>query len=387
MHRPPSFPEGQSAEEALERAEERVEERVDPQVTGEAPEGPLPPPAEDEVVVPFNLGIGPGASINNSAKGKKVTNYGSLSLGFNRVYRVQGIDLSLGASQIDAELSGFQASLGFNKVSGMARGLQSTFGVNLVDGRLTGVQGAFGANLVNGVSRGIQAAFGYNSANELAFGLQAGTVNYANHLYGAQFGMLNLGKRLNGASFGLINVVAGEVKGAQFGLINYADEADASFALLPITKQGGVHGSVWTSDLALLNVGLQLHARKTYAFFTVGVHPFGWNDAGEGWLYGLGFGGRIPINEDKKLFLDIDNVVYGVHEGFTTLSTPSLLDSLRFRVTWKPHRYFGVYGGPTLNAAVDVTGGAQQLRPGYKWDSFNNEWVTVWPGFVFGIEI
>ncbi len=364
-----------------------VEEPLDPQLTGEAPEGPLDPPDEDEVVIPFNVGFGPGASINSSAKGKKVTNYASLSIGFNRVYRIQGIDLSIGASEIESELSGFQGSLGYNKVTGMARGLQSTLGVNVVEGRLVGVQGAFGANLVNGVSRGIQAAFGYNSANELAFGLQAGLVNYANHLYGAQFGLFNLGKQLNGASFGLINVVTGEVKGAQFGLINYADEAGASFALLPITKQGGVHGSIWTSDLALLNVGLQLHARRTYAFFTAGVHPFGLNDASQGWLYGLGFGGRIPLSAEKKLSLDIDNVVYGVHQGFTTLTTPSLLDSLRFRVTWKPHRYFGIYGGPTLNVAVDPNGRGEQLRPGYRWDSFSNEWVTIWPGFVLGIEI
>ncbi|MCB9755810.1 MAG: hypothetical protein H6713_38255 [Myxococcales bacterium] len=350
-----------------------------------APEGPSAPLNEDEALIPFNIGVAPGASINAKARGKKITNYASISFGFNQVYRIQGIDLSLGATVIDAELSGLQASLGFNKVTGMARGLQSTIGANLVEGRMIGVQGAVGGNVVNGVSRGIQAAVGFNGATELAFGMQAGVVNYANHLHGAQFGVINHGRRLNGASFGVINVVSREVKGAQFGLINYAEEADASVALLPITRRGGVHASIWTSDLALLNVAVQLHARKTYSFFTAGVHPLARNDQAQAWMYGLGFGGRIPISE--RFFLDIDNVVYGVHAGFSSVRAPTLLDSLRLRVVWKPHRYFGLYGGPTLNAALDVFGRGEQVRPGYAFSSYNDDWVTVWPGFVFGVEL
>ncbi|MEZ4449984.1 MAG: caspase family protein [Nannocystaceae bacterium] len=350
---------------------------------GDAGPPPAAAPAPEALTVPRNIGVSPKYSINGRYPGKAITNNVSLSLGVNRVWRIEGVDLALGANVIDGELLGLQAAGGLSRVHGRGRGVQGAIGVNLADDAFDGVQWSYFINRTRGPFVGLQFTGGVNVADTTLRGVQiGGLASVSEETRGLQLGTVNVAGSLTGVQIGVVNVTRGRARGAQFGLVNYADDADASFALLPITRKAGVHLDVWTSDLAALNLGLRLSARRTYALFTAGAHPAG---PGAGWLYGLGFGGRFRPHE--KIFIDLDNIVYGTHAGFTTVSIPKVVDSLRLMIGWQPVKRFSIYGGPTVNVAVDPRGLGEHARPGYAYRSYSDAWVGVWPGFVLGVSI
>jgi hypothetical protein len=300
--------------------------------------------------VPFDIGLFPAASINGRHKGKKILNHFSISFLWSKAARVEGMAMSLGLTIVTDGMEGIAAShLG---------------------------------NINKGEMRGLQAATGFNAARYIK-GVQASSgVNWAKRIDGAQFSMVN---------------VAGRVRGVQFGLVNYAEEADASFALLPITKKGGIRAEVSTSDTALLNLGFRLPANYTYAFFNLGLHPFGRgrdgefggkNDRGKAWEAGVGFGGHIPLRH--KLFIDMD-VSANIVTGSLAWRMPvGSLARARLMVGWQAAEHLAIWGGPTINALVDDPDEGDGIdRPGYGWvaGTYDNGdvRVRVWPGFVAGL--
>lgn len=352
--------------------------------------GDAPAPAETEaeaeavaLTIPVNLGVTPQLLLNGRYPGRAITNNFSLSIAVNRVHRIAGLDLALVANTVDDQLLGLQAAVGVSRVRGRGRGVQGAMGVNLADAEFTGVQWGWIANQSRGPFAGVQFAAGVNLARAPLRGVQfAGVASAARELRGVQLGAVTVADAVEGVQIGVVNVTRGRVRGAQFGLVNYADEASASFALLPITRKGGVHVDVWTSDLAAVNLGVRMSARRTYAILTAGAHPAG---PGAGWLYGLGFGGRFRPH--PKVFIDLDNIVHGVHEGFTAVTPPKLVDSLRLIIGWQPIDRFSIYGGPTQNIAIDVDGVGAHARPGYDYRSYSGAWFGVWTGFVVGVSI
>jgi hypothetical protein len=249
-------------------------------------------------------------------------------------------------------------------------------------------------NINRGVHHGLQATYGFNHASDLR-GVQVGGINHAKAVRGVQFGLINIG---------------GNVRGAQFGLINVAKRADASFALLPITREGGVRFEVATSDTALIELGLRLPARYTYAFAAIGLQPFGTEhghvgtdrERGKAWEFGLGFGGHIPVND--QIFIDIDLSGWGVTSGLKRGANLGGLAKLRAMVGWQAARHLAIFAGPTLTALVDDLD-APVERPGYGWVSYDSSHagrvtplhsdghgiegtgvrVRAWPGFVAGL--
>jgi len=310
--------------------------------------------------VPFDIGLVPGLSINGRHEGKRVRNNFSIGFGWTRAPRVDGIAVGLGATVVDEQMQGIAASLG--------------------------------ANINRGIHRGIQFTHGYNYAAELR-GVQHGAINRANTVRGLQVGLINIG---------------GHVRGAQIGLINWAKSADASFALLPVTREGGIRFEVSTSDTALLNVGLRLPARYTYVFTGVGIHPFGTErgrtgtnlERGKAWEMGGGFGGHIPVNDE--VFIDIDLSGWAVTSGLRAGAKFGGMSKARLMVGWQAARRIAIFGGPTLNVLVDRAAGdvvplegsagvkvGRIERPGYGWVAYTRELddlrIRVWPGFVGGM--
>lgn len=315
-------------------------------------------------LVPFDIGLVPGLSINGRHTGKRVRNKFSVAFGWTHAKRVDGMAIGLGATIIDEEMHGIAASLG--------------------------------ANINRGIHRGIQFTHGYNYAKDLR-GVQNGAINRAEAVRGLQVGFINIG---------------GHVKGAQVGLINWAKSADASFALLPITREGGVRFEVTSSDTALLNVGIRLPARHTYAFIGAGLHPLG-NDRGrigsniargKAWEFGGGFGGHIPVTD--AVFIDIDLSGWGVTSGLRSGAALAGMTKLRAMVGWQATPRVAVFAGPTLNALVDradpevvpLLGDDEDARgpnvghvdrPGYGWVSYERVdhglRLRMWPGFVAGV--
>jgi hypothetical protein len=333
------------------------------------PEGPEPLPA-DLRHVPFNIGIVPGVDLNRAFGRGPYLNNLSFSLAATAAYRVGGIQAAIGAAWTEEEM----------------RGIQAAVGAVWANGRVSGIQAALGMTLAQGDMRGMQSG-AVNLGRARVQGLQVGAVQWAKQLQGVQLGGINVIGSGSGVQAGLVDVATGEVKGLQLGLVTYADQADAAIALIPITKQGGVHLDVWSSDVHIANVALRFRARKTYTFLAGGVHPFG---SGASWSGGLGLGG--PLFVRPKFRIELDNGVHVGSAGLRTSGPPFVLDTLRISFGWTPVKRFALWAGITGNVMLlPRAEGREDFAPGYfrhanlapvDWDSA----LKAWPGFAVGME-
>lgn len=302
------------------------------------------PPPDEQVRVPFNVGVAPAAELN--------ANHG-------RVGIINNFSVSLGATRV-AGIEGVQAAVGAAWVTDSMRGIQAAVGGSIADHDAVGLQTAIAASLTRG------------------------------HMHGAQISMVNVAGSSRGMQLGAVNV-SGEVTGIQIGLVNYAEEADASIGLIPVTKRGGVWVDAWTSDVQLIHAGLKFRARKTYALLTGGIHPIG-DERSQSWSAGFGFGG--PLVWRQHFSVELDNVLAGVNAGGLAVTrSPLLLDSLRLTFAYRPARHFAIWAAVTGNALLDFESHSQgQHRPGYAWaasltsPSSGGPGLKIWPGFALGFE-
>jgi hypothetical protein len=317
----------------------------------EATPAPAPAATDPYLHVPFDIGLFPPLSINGSHRGRKIRNTISLGLGWTRTDRLEGIAVAMGATVVDED----------------ARG----------------ITGALAANITRGEHHGVQFAQGYNHAGMLR-GVQVGGINHANEARGVQAGFINVGR--------------GRVRGVQLGLVNYAEEADASFALIPVTKKGGVRPEVWTSDTAAIHAGVRLPANYTYAFFAGGLHPIArtqppveaqvdrMRSPGLALMAGMGFGGHLPVDDDVGL--DGDLSAWVVTAGLRAAPPLASLATARAAISWQLRPRLAVWGGPTFNVMVDRAEDGVP-RPGYGWVAGSHEVEGVrirwWPGFSAGL--
>jgi hypothetical protein len=319
-----------------------------------------PEPSFDEEgyeLVPFNIGVAPGAELNAGHAGPLI-NYFSVSIGLTGVARVRGVQGAVLGAWTDEELKGVQGAIGAAITHGPGRGLQA----------------AIGATLAHRDFRGLQSALAYTHTRDALTGVQIGAVNTAGSVQGMQIGLVNIGR--------------GRVRGVQVGLINYADEADASIALLPITRKGGVWVDLWTSDVALVHAAVRFRAKRTYSFLTGAVHPLG-DLHTRSWSAGFGFGG--PLVWRERFSLELDNAISLVAPDYS-LQAPHALDTLRLTAAWRPARHFALWGGVTANLLVDPLGEGDGFRPGYSYGTLVADpaeasvGLRVWPGFAAGFE-
>jgi hypothetical protein len=356
---------------------------LEPTTTRGGPE--FPPDPDEYRTIPFSFGLFPPLTVNNIEKKRKVINRGAINLILGRAHRIDGIEVSTGGNWTIEDMRGVQLSAAANVVGGQVRGYQASGGVN-VSGGFHGVQAASGVNVNRGDGRGVQASAGVNVNRGELRGLQAAAgVNWAKRVQGAQLGGLNTAREVRGAQLGLLNVAADTVRGAQVGLLNIAEEADAQVGLLGFTRKGGVRADVWTGDVAAINVGVRFRARYTYSMLAIGVHPGG---AGRGVMFGLGFGGHIPL--PHRLHLDLDLLSYSVFPRFVFSGENGALATLRLLLGWQIARRFAIFGGPTANALIDF--GGDRPRMGYGWLSGQvaldaTTTAKFWPGFAFGVQI
>lgn len=318
------------------------------------------------IEVPFDIGIVPPASLNGRAARRakdpeaRIRNRVSLSFGWSRAAKIEGMSLALGAS--------------------------------IVDERMRGVQASLGASIARGDLEGLQFSSTFARARRVV-GVQSAMINHADTIErGAQLGLVNATRGLRGAQIGLVNV-AKDVRGVQIGLFNWADRADAAVGLLSITREGGVHPEIWTSDTAAFNLGLRFPARYTYSMLAIGVHPFG---NGANWQFGIGFGGHVPIGA-KGAFMDIDLGTYLVLDGMTN-PKKAAMNQLRLLFGWQAFRRLSMFAGPTLSVLTnDEPKKVDELqvdeprvhRPGYGWTVYESRGTVsrlrVWPGFAAGL--
>jgi hypothetical protein len=241
--------------------------------------------------------------------------------------------------------------------------------MNWVTDEARGAQLAGVANVV-GRAAGTQATFGFN---------------WAGSIRGAQLAVVNVGRReVAGVQLGVVNV-GGNIRGAQLGLFNFARRSDASLGLLSVTREGGVHADVWTSDTAAFNVGVRFDAKYTYSFLAAGFHPAG---RGAGWQFGGGLGGHVPLWGPAALEIDVAGYAAFVDPAFRTAFAS--LGKARLMLAWRLRPRLTLWGGPTFNVQHDdPTRVASRLGYGwttYQWvDDDGDDRIRLWPGFVAGV--
>jgi hypothetical protein len=341
------------ASDLKEISRESVVERGDPRTQ---PEGPKKPPPPEYLDVAVDFGLMPPLSINGTKRrkhpGKKIRNAFSLGFLWSRTDRIEGAAIALGPTFASDGVHGAQLSLFATVAKGKVEGAQLSNGVNIAD--------------------------------ELQGG-QVGTIfNHANYARGVQMSLVNHAHAIRGGQLGVVNV-AGKVKGAQLGLFSFARSADAQVAMFSGTREHNVHPEIWTSDVAMINVGIRMPAKYTYTALFAGLHPVGKN---EGWTFGMMFGGHLRL--PARLFLDIDIGTAVTANGLKFQVPIATLGQLRLLLGWQPFDRLAVFGGPTFNVMGDriPPETRETKRPGYGWEGavfHAGGRIRMWPGFAAGV--
>lgn len=355
-------------------------------------------------VLPVNLGIVPSLSMNALERRRTVLNYVSLSFFIGLTPRLVGVDIAVAVSRLLEESLGMQASFIATYAGGSLIGMQGSFvaavargdlygaqlsTVSLAFSDLSGLQAGMGVGYVGGDVRGAQLSGLVSITRGRLTGMQTGVVNYAQRLRGVQLGAINVSDQAAGVQLGALNITRGRMQGLQIGLINIADDLDAAIGFLTISKRGGAWLDVWTGDHAAINLSLRLRARYTYTLLSVAVHPFGSSEDNQAWMYGMGFGGSLPLFQ--RFSLESDLSVYGVQFGFDRLERPNLLCQWRVLFFARFLSRLALFAGPTLSTLNDFANATPTTRPGYGWVTYRSAErvpsLTLWPGFALGLEL
>jgi hypothetical protein len=237
--------------------------------------------------------------------------------------------LAAGLNVAGGRVSGTQMSAGLNVAGGDVLGMQATAGLNVAGGAFRGFQGSAGVNWVAGAMTGVQATAGFNRAQSVT-GLQLAVLNVSGDVTGAQVGVINIGKVVNGAQVGVINV-AKEVRGVPLGLLTFEEK-------------GQLHLEVWSSDIQLTNAAVKFGGRYVYTALLAGIGP---DDRLTRYSVGLGLGVHIPLG--SRLWLDLDAAGSTVHPVRDPFRGQNLLGQARAMFGFQIANRFAVFGGPTYN--------------------------------------
>jgi hypothetical protein len=305
-----------------------------------------------------------------------------LALNAGKPWQAVGFDFNLLHSRI-GELEGFQLG-GVNLVThtagrgtGNVTGVQLAYAMNIAAAKVEGVQLAMLAN-VSGAVEGWQYAFGLNRASGDFDGLQTawGMNSVAGRTSGLQIASINASGDVRGLQLGFINV-AKKVDGAMIGLINVADDVDGvPFGIASITKTGGVHPAVWSSNTTLVNAGIRLATRHTYT-----LPMFNYTHAYDRDFYGAGFaiGGRIQIDDARYVDTDLGcSVLYAPERsafGQDTYHELLVQPKLRGMFGWRFAEHFGAFAGVGLVTQVRLERDGKEAT------------IRVGPDFFAGIEL
>ncbi|MEL6183431.1 MAG: caspase family protein [Myxococcota bacterium] len=351
-------------------------------------------------VVPFDIGIIPPLSINGFTD--PTLNHVSLSLGMSYGHDLEGVQLAVGASWMDARMVGGQAAVGFSHIGGSGRGVQlgvgfataardfegfqsgvgfattgdefrgwqSAVGLAVVGGSMAGLQTAVGLNVVGGDVRGGQGAVGLNVAGDVEGAQVAAGLNVAREVSGAQVGLLNVAGSVQGLQLGLINVVE-ETRGLSLGLLNYA------------TQDGILDIKVSSSDVGILGIALEIGTKYVYTglLFSGGT----W-EAPDALGYGAYLGARIRPHPDWNFDIEVGSQALDADRDF---SRTDLLATARITAGYEIGTGFLLYVGPALHVLVDFhDSGVERANFAPSYAARPGDGRTyLWPGFVAGLRL
>jgi hypothetical protein len=327
----------------------------------------------------------------------------SLSIFYNRLGSVRGLDLSLGVTGLMDSLNGVQVAglvaaagesmkglqtAGLICVAGeQGEGLQIAGLGSVSGGKFSGVQ-VSGLFCVAGEQlKGAQVAGLFSVAGDYATGFQvsglfsvagegiegfqaAGLFNVAGeNLKGVQVsglfnvageeslalqasGLMNItGETCRGVQIGLFNVTE-HLTGLQIGLINVAEDLEGvPVGLVNLTRKEDrrIRMAAWAGSASLLNTGAKIWAKNFYSILYVGIVNM--TQEPRGCLgYGFHYGYGVPIPSAKggsgrKMRVDVD-------AGYLCLDNSTLFR----RIKGTPDRHvLSLRGAWTLELSPDVS--------------------------------
>ncbi len=250
--------------------------------------------SEDTMFFPIEFSF----VINEITRGfhKKIITPLSISILHSKVYRVNGVMVTLGINEADIingvqtalvantahDLHGVQATCGLNSAHDF-NGAQAALAINKAD-NFKGIQAAGifnkadnfkGAQVAGIFNRGkeylgIQGAGIFNVANDFTGGQFAGIFNSAKNTSGIQWaGFVNKADNVSGSQLaGFVNV-AKDVHGVQIGLVNVAKDVHGfQFGLVNICDDGIIE--IGTSFSSNRNFRLTMNSGKRYLYGMIG---------------------------------------------------------------------------------------------------------------------
>lgn len=343
-------------------------------------------------VIPFNLGIAPGASSNGDHP-ETVLNHVSLDLVAGEAGAIRGVQLAGGMNELHGPMVGVQASGGLNMMTGNVTGVQAStvnlvkgdikgvqygYVLNRVEGNVTGYQGSSFGTLLKGDIKGVQASSLYGDARTVK-GLQLNGVCVADTLYGMQWGVVNYAKRSKGVQFGLVNVSRGG-NTAQIGLVN----------VHPNTR---IFAESWVDETRSLHVAMNYGGPNFYSL----VELMGNDESSETAGFGLGFGARVSgtrtilsLDQSSLVLMSRDNAEDACKDDGTVEDCRANLQ-LRTRLTVGRHvtSRLAFFGGVSYNVLLvpGKTSPEKLLEPERAYHYDPTDRVRLWPGVFVGVRI
>lgn len=361
----------------------------------DAPDEDRPPAAvkaEPLRVVPFNLGIAPGASSNGDHP-EKVLNNVSLDLVAGEAGAIRGVQLSGAMNELHGPMVGLQASAGLNTVTGNVSGVQLStvnlvkgdikgvqwgYVLNRVEGDVTGYQGSSFATILKGDIEGVQASSLYGDARTVR-GVQFNGVCVADTLYGVQWGVVNVAGRSKGVQFGLVNV-SRSGNTAQIGLVN----------VHPNTR---FFAETWVDETRTMHVAMNYGGPNFYSL----VELMGNREDTETAGFGLGFGARVAsprtilsVDQSALVLMSRDNTEDACKDD-GSLEDCRANFQMRTRLTVGRHvtNRLAFFGGISYNVLLvpEETSQERLLEPVRAYHYDPDPRVRLWPGVFVGVRI
>jgi hypothetical protein len=323
------------------------------------------------LIVPANVSLVPGLSTNDVAGGPAI-NLFSFDVLMGNTQELRGLSLGFGLGWVYGDVKGVQTSLLGAVAGGDVRGGQASLGASVAAQDVLGVQASTGVNVTAGTLRGLQLGSGLSYAGALA-GAQVSVINIGGHVRGFQLGVINLARRVEGAQVGVINLAV-ENEGVGVGLISGA-------------LRGYNHVSVYASDLAPVNVSVQIGSKYLYTLLSGGYQPLPLSGALNVDTYSilsLGIGGHIPVGD---FFVDLDVSGGTLLPNRTFDSQDQVLGVGRAIVGWQPEgQLFGVFGGVAVNSLVGIGRQVSAIGVGSQLGDGQGD-LAVWPGVFVGVRL
>ncbi|MDR2938320.1 MAG: hypothetical protein LBU92_05225 [Prevotellaceae bacterium] len=325
---------------------------------------------------------------------------------------VEGFELGYIANVNRYSMRGFQGA-GITNVSlGNVEGIQLAGTVNMANNSKNNVQLAGITNFSAQGNSALQLAGVLNVANTASSQLSgvtnaarqadfqlAGVINASAGKNSTQLaGAANVADTSNFQLAGVINAagsssfqlsgllnIASKSAGTQVGLVNIADTASgAMIGLVNIARRGGLRQAELSFSSSTVSAAYRLGTKKLYTFLEVSLN---YDNFGEEWMYGFGFGTQIDF--PNSWGMNVEVLHQNISEHLFWNKSYNGLSQLRVVGFKQLAKHFAVFAGPALyvyNSDREGSNPAKFKAPYALYSDHNGRYYNdVWVGATIGV--